>query len=279
MIIIPFLAAIGNVFGVIVDKIALSRERIPLDVFQTFLFLFLCFFTAIFVPFLGKINFSLAFSNTYLLIFVMMVATAIVWNIFYYKGLQKESLNEFELIIIMTPLMTTFLAGLFLVEERNWTVIQASVVASLALILSHLRRRHLVFSRHSLGLIICVFLISLEMIFQKLLLKVYPPASLYFLRTLVIFIFFYILWRPKISKISLKSHGLIIASAAAGAMQMILKFYGFGIFGIVYTTLIMTLAPILVYFASAFIFKEKLAKRTIIAATVILACIVWATLK
>ncbi len=279
MILSLFLSALGRAAGVVIDKIALSRKKIPLGVFQTFLFLFLCFFTAILVPFLGKINFSLAFSNTYLLIFVMMIATAIVWNIFYYKGLQKESLNEFELIITLTPLMTTFLAGLFLEDERNWTVIQASIVASLALIFAHLRRRHLVFSQYSLGLIICIFLISLEMIFQKLLLKAYPPASLYFFRTLIIFIFFLIFYRPKISKISLKGYGLIIASAVAGVMQMVLKLYGFSEFGIVYTTLILTLSPILVYFASFFIFKEKLAKRTIIAAVVILASIVWASLK
>ena len=279
MILFPFLSALGSAAGVIIDKIALARKKIPLDIFQTFLFLFLCFFTAIFVPFLGQINFSLAFSNTYLLIFVMMIATAVVWNIFYYKDLQKETLNEFELIITLTPLMTTFLAGLFLEEERNWTVIQAAVVASLALIFAHLRRRHLAFSQYSLGLIICIFLMSLEMIFIKLLLNVYPPASLYFFRTLIIFIFFLIFFRPKISKVNLKGYGLIIASAAAGVMQMVLKFYGFSEFGIVYTTLILTLSPILVYFASFFIFKEKLAKRTIVAAIIILACIVWASFK
>lgn len=279
MILFPFLSALGGAAGVIIDKIALARKKIPLDVFQTFLFLFLCFFTAIFVPFLGKINFSLAFSNIYLLIFVMMIATAIVWNIFYYKGLQKEKLYEFELIITLTPLMTIFLASLFLPEERNWTIISASIIASLALIFAHIRRNHLVFNQYSLGLIICIFLISLEMIFQKLLLKVYSPISLYFFRTLIIFIFFLIFYRPKISKVSLKGYGLIIASAAAGVMQMVLKFYGFSEFGIVYTTLILTLSPILIYFASFFIFKERLAKRTIVAAIIILACIVWASFK
>lgn len=262
-----------------IDKIALSKNRIPLKGFEVFLFLFLCFFTAIFVPFLGKINYQLAFNPTYLVVFLVMVATAISWNIFYYKGLQKENLNEFELIITLTPLITTFLAGLFLAEERNWAVIQASVVASLALILAHIRKRHLVFSQYSLGLIICVFLFSLEMIFQKILLRAYSPVSLYFFRTMIVFIFFLIIYRSKISDISLKNYGLIIVSAVTGATQMVLKFYGFDVFGVVYTTLILTLAPILVYFASFFIFKEKLSLRKMAAAVVILGCIVWATMK
>ncbi len=279
MILIPLIAAIGNVLGLISDKVVLSIRRVPLGIYQTILFIFLCFFTALLMPFLGRINFSLALSATYLAIFGVMIATAIIWNIFYYRGIQNEEIYEFELIITLTPLMTTFLAGLFLPEERNWRVIEASVVASLALLLCHLRKRHFVFSNYSLGLIICVLLMSLEMIFQKLLLKVYSPVSLYFFRTLVIVIFFVIFYRPKIAKINLKSYGLIICSAAAGVVQMVLKFYSFEIFGVVYTTLFMILAPILIYLSSVLIFKEKLSKRTILAAAVILACMVWASWK
>jgi len=44
LILFPFLSAIGNAAGVIIDKIILAKKKVPLGFFQTFLFLFLCFF-------------------------------------------------------------------------------------------------------------------------------------------------------------------------------------------------------------------------------------------
>jgi len=279
MILVPFLAAVGNALGVVIDKITLSKYRVDLKIFYPILFVFLCFFTALFVPFLGKINYWLAFSNYYFLIFWAMIASAIIWNIFYYQGLQKENLYEFELIITLTPLTTTFLAALLLIEERNWQIFLSSAVASLALLFSHLKKDHFVFSKYSLGLLLAVFFISLEMVFQKILLNVYSPVSLYFIRTFIILVFFWLFFRPKIARLGIKNLGLIMLSAGAGVLQMVLKFYSFELFGVIYTTLIMTLAPILVYFTCILIFKEKLTLKTIFCGLIILACIIWATFK
>ncbi len=54
--IIPFLAALAHGGGTIVDKIALSKRRIPLNQYIPFLFLYLFFFAALATPFLGAVN-------------------------------------------------------------------------------------------------------------------------------------------------------------------------------------------------------------------------------
>ncbi|HLC38966.1 MAG TPA: DMT family transporter [Patescibacteria group bacterium] len=279
MILYPLLAMLSNVIGIVVDKFALSRQKIQLDVFKVTLFLLLCLFTAIFLPFLGSINITKALTPTYLIIFGLMLVTAIVWNIFYYQGIQKEKLYEFQTIITFTPLVTILLASLLFIEERKWQVELAAIIASLALIFAHVRKSHFQISQYSAGLIICVILTSLELILIKVLLNVYSPVSLYFLRTLIIFIFFALWYRPNLNNLPKSGLALIAASAVMGAAQMILKFYGFEFFGVVYTVMVMTLGPILVYLSCFLIFKEELKKRTILAALVILACIVWATFQ
>lgn len=274
----PFLAALGTAFGIITDKINLSKYRVSLEIFIPVLFVFLCFITGLFMPFLGWVDVNLAYSGPYLLVFGLMIATAVVWNFFYYSGMQKEKLYEFELIITLTPLITILFAGVLFPSERHWGVLIAGLVASLALILAHLHRNHLEFDQYSLGLVICVFLMALEIILQKILLAAWSPVSLYFFRTAIILAIFWLFYRPNLKNLSGKSFWLIVLTAGFGVVQMVLKFYGFRDLGVVYTTLIMLIAPIIVYFASFLIFKEQLKKRTIFAALIILVCIVYATL-
>jgi len=60
---------------------------------------------------------------------------------------------------------------------------------------------------------------------------------------------------------------------------MVLKFYGFINFGVIETTMVLILGPMMVYVYSYFYFKEKLYKRDIVAAIVVVAMILWVTFK
>jgi drug/metabolite transporter (DMT)-like permease len=60
---------------------------------------------------------------------------------------------------------------------------------------------------------------------------------------------------------------------------MVLKFYGFQNLGVVETTLILILGPFLVYFFSTYYFKEKMFKRDILAAAVVVGCILYVTFR
>lgn len=271
-----FVAAISQAAGIIVDKIVLTRRRVETRVFIPILFLFLAFLTAILIPFLGYVS-SDFFQVKYILFFLAMLVTAIIWNFFYYRGAQKEKVQEFELIIMFQPLMTILLAAIFIEKDVNIYLFIASILASIALILAHLKKMHFELSEYSWGLVIASFFISVEIIFQKILLEVFSPASLYFYRTAIIFIFFYIYYRPHIKQVSNINLWLIMLTSALGVVQMVTKFYGFDKFGVIYTSLVLIISPILVYILSTLLLRERLRARMIVSFLVILGCIVYAT--
>lgn len=272
----PFIAAIAQVGGIIIDKITLTRRQVATHVFVPLLFLFLFLFTALLFPMLGDISPRL-FELRYLLIFLAMLVAAVIWNIFYYQGVQSEKVHEFELIVIFQPLLTILLATMFLKGEQNLGLEIVSLMAAVALIASHIRRAHLVFSRGSYKLLLAVVLMSIELILIKVLLEIFSPVAIYAVRTGILFIFFVIFYHPQINKVANQNLLLIMGSALLGAIQMVTKFYGFEIYGVVYTSLILILSPILVYVVSTIFLHERLKARTVISGVIIIACIVYAT--
>jgi drug/metabolite transporter (DMT)-like permease len=175
------------------------------------------------------------------------------------------------------PLLTILLASIFLANERNFAVVVAAIIAGVALIVSRINHEHLEFNNASIGLIFAVVLMSVELILIDLLLPVLSPVALYAVRTGLIAIFFFIYYRPRLRAIADHHYGLIAATSALGVAQMVSKFYGFQEFGVVYTSLILVLAPVIVYIVSTFWLHERLKPRTLACSIVILACVLYAT--
>ena len=273
----PLIAAISQAAGIIVDKIVLTRRRVEVHVFIPALFMFLMLLTALLVPSLGKVSPEFV-SLKYIGIFFAMLFTAVIWNVFYYRGIQKEKVQELELIMMFQPLFTIFLAAVLIEQNINAHIFIASIIAAVALIAAHLRKMHFQFTEYTSGLILAVVFMSVEIILQKILLEVFSPVALYFTRTLMLFLFFYFYYRPRMEKISSANTWLILTSSALGVVQMVTKFYGFESYGVIYTSLVLILAPVLVYLLSKVTLHEKLKARTVICAVVILGCIVYATL-
>lgn len=273
------IASIGYAGGVIADKIILSKHKVPVGRFAPLLFVWLAVITAIFVPLWGKISLEHFLSYKYLLTFAALIVVATTWNIYYYRGIQKEEIHEFELIMMMSPLITIVFAEIFLPSERSWPAFIAAIIASAALISTRFRRHHLRISKTTWQTILAMVLMSGESILIKNMLAIMSPVTLYFVRTAVIAVVFMIFYRPKIFQMSKTAYGLIILSAIAGVVQMVLKFYGFQNLGVIETTMILILGPFLVYFFSASYFREKLYKRDIFAAAVVVGCILYVTFR
>lgn len=273
------IASIGYAGGVIVDKIVLSKYRVPVLRFVPLLFVWLAVITAIFVPIWGKINLPEFISVKFVLLFLAMILVAVVWNIFYYRGIQREEIHEFELIMLLSPLTTIIFAEIFLPSERSLPIFVAGLIGSLTLIITRFRHHHLKISTTTWQTILAMILMSGESILIKNLLVVMSPVALYFIRTTIIAIIFLIIYRPKLFEMQKTAYALTILSAIFGVVQMVLKFYGFASLGVVETTLILVLGPFIVYFFSTYYFKEKLYKRDIFAAAVVVACILYVTFK
>lgn len=272
------ISTITQAFGVTLDKVVLSYRKIPVKSFIPIVFFFLCLFTVPAFFLKGGIDWQMLLTLKYIVFFLVSIIIAITWNVFYYHGIRSEKVQEFELILMLNPLIVILLATFFFPAERNWQIVIAGFIASLALIFAHFRREHLVFSPAALGLIACVILMSIETIMHRVLLNFISPAALYFSRTLLLLIFFSILYRPKVFGLNKISIGLIALNGLLGATQFVARFYGYRDAGVIITTLILTSAPILVYLAAYFYFKEQIKKRMIFAGLIILACIIWATL-
>lgn len=270
-----FLASIGYAGGVVVDKIVLSRYKVPVKRFIPLLFIWLAIITVFLLPKFGFIDWQTLWTYKYILLFASMLAVAITWNSFYYRGIQDSEIHEFELIMLLSPLVTIILSEIFLPTERNLTLFIAGAVASLALIASRFRRHHLQITRNTGIIVAAMFLMSGESIIIKYLLDVFSPAALYFARTATMSIFFLIFWRPKLLGMPVRCFAYTIIAAFFGVVQMVLKFYGFVHLGVVETTIILVLGPFLVYFFSAFYFREYIKKRDIVAALVVIATVIY----
>ena len=274
------IAVFTQALGVTLDKVVLSYRKIPLRDFIPIVFFFLCLFTLPILFFRGEVDWQGFFNWKYIFLYLGMIIVAILWNFLYYQGVRRERVQEFELILMLNPLIVIALAALFFPWERNIEVILAGFAASLALVFAHLKREHLFFSRAALGLVGCVVLMSIETIMHRVLLNFISPAPLYFSRTLILLFFFYFFYRPKnvlnLNKISL---GLIALNGLLGAIQFVARFYGYQQGGVIITTLILTFAPILVYLTAYLYFKEEISRRKIVAGAIILLSIIWAVLS
>ena len=273
------IASVGNAGGVILNKIILSKHKVPVPRFIPTLFIWLAIITAIFLPKWGFVDWEQLLTAKYIVLFALMIVVASIWNVYYYRGIQKEEIHEFELIMLLAPLMTIIFAEIFLPAERDIWVFVAGIVASIALIATRFRHHHIKIGKTAWLTIMAMVLMSLESIIIKEILAVVSPVSLYFIRTTVIAIVFLILYKPKIAKISKEVYVLTIISAIFGVVQMVLKCYGFINFGVVETTMVLILGPMMVYVYSYIYFKEKLYKRDIVAALVVVAMILWVTFK
>lgn len=208
-----------------------------------------------------------------------MIVLAIIWNFYYYKGIESEKVQEFELILMFQPLITILLAEIFLKNETNLKVAILALVAAIALIFSQARKHHFDLTPGAKSMYLAVLFMSIELIIIRLVLDFMSPIALYTVRTGIIFLFFYIYYKPKMFRVSRVNIYHIFITAVLGTVQMVTKFYGFEIYGVVYMSLILILSPMLVYMSSIFYFHEKLRVRTAISALVILFCIVYATIS
>lgn len=275
-----FIAVVGFAGEVLLNKYELSRRRLPISIFLPASFLLLCFMTGvIMMVFKDASTVSpLALTWPYILAFAAMVILACVWNVMYCQALSKETIQEFDLIIMTEPLVTIALAGLLFNAERNAIVFLLALIAAIVLILAHVRRKRLKFTHYAKELIIAIFMMSLEVVIIRQLLSVYSPISLYFWRTFAVFAIFFWLFRPDFTKIKITDFGALGLVGAFGVMQMIARFYGYEIGGVVLTTLILLLGPVLVELVSIMLLREKVSLRIAAAFVVILVCIGYAGL-
>jgi drug/metabolite transporter (DMT)-like permease len=273
----PIVASLAKAGGIMVDKFLLSLRAITVSKFVVWLFIFLTIFTLPFLFIDSSISLE-ALSVRNISLFFLMVGLAGFWNILYYKSIQSETVQEFEPILMLSPLVVILITPLFFPDEVSRVVFYIAIVAGASLALSHLEKSHLKFSKDSLGLVLAIVVMSFETIVIRELLFFFSPAALYFFRCLFLVLVFLVVFKDKLLLANRFDYFGVGLSAILGVAQMLAIFYGYQNIGLVFTTLVISIAPVLVYLYCFIVLKEKFRLRKVIGGVVILACVILAYL-
>lgn len=271
------LSAIANASGLVLDKVLLGRQRVSLAIFLVGGFATVFLLTLVLVPHFGQINWQIAGLSNELFLLFLMVIIAIAWNVLYAQAVQHETAHHTELIMMFAPLVTIILAAVFFPETFDKRIFVLAIVAAVALIFSKSTKEHFITGKTSYNTFLAVILMSTEAIIIRELLFSYTPVALYAVRTFFIGLFFWLYYRPKADQLKKAPWLTLIGSSVLGLVAMLGKYYAFAQVGIIYTTLIMILGPVIVFLGSWEILHEKLRPRMIIASIVVLICVALAT--
>jgi len=251
------------------------RNKYKIFVPMVFILVFL-FLIVFFVPFLDHSIKEDAFTTIPLIFFFTMISIASVRNMLYYSSLQKEGLGDIEPFIVFAPLATIVLAGIVYPDERRHPIILVlALIASLALVFSHIRKRHLKFNKALLPMFGVIILTAIENIITKELLLNFSPIALYTIRCFFISLLLVIFVRPKLKELTRGDIKNLSVISFFWVLVMIFYYYAYQKVGIVYTELIGSLAPVLILIGSYLFLKDKsITKRNVVALIIIIACVI-----
>ncbi|MDO8623362.1 MAG: DMT family transporter [archaeon] len=283
---IPFLGAIALATGTIFEKIILAKRKVDMKLYLTISFFLVSVFLLPFIYFFWKLT-PEAFEIKNILIFISVVICAISGNLLFYYSIRWEKVTNTEPARMLEPLFTIFLAIIFSfivtsgIYESDKKILIPAIIASVALIFSHLKKDHLVFNKYFIAAIFSSLAFALELIMSRLILDYYSPFTFYFFRCVSICLIGLIIFRPKFSglkKIKISTKLMILATAAVWITYRAVIYYGYLSLGIVFTTLMIMIGPVLIYLFAFIFLKEKITLRNIIAGVIILGCILYASL-
>jgi drug/metabolite transporter (DMT)-like permease len=281
---IPILGALSLGAGTILQKTILRKRKIGIRLYQSAEFFAIVLAMLPFVYFFWKLD-SPALQPMNIFVFSMVIIFSIAANLFTYYSMKWEKVSRLEPAKILEPLFTIILAIVFsfifgeALFARNSRIIIPALIAASALIFSHVKKHHLTFNKYFIAAIAGSFFFALELVTSKLILDFYSPITFYFLIFFSIFLISLIAFRPKLNEIDNKLKFKILILGALWVIYRIVIYYGYLTLGVVFTTLLIMLGPVFVYLFAWKFLKEKLEWKNILAAAIIIGCILYAILE
>jgi drug/metabolite transporter (DMT)-like permease len=278
--IISVIGAITEASSMIIEKKIIRKHNIDYKNYTVYGFLALVLFMLPFMLFFWEIK-PEAYSSANILIFTAVVISSIFANLFTYYSLKREKVCELEPIRLMQPLFTILLAFILsfffsaYASERKYSILILAVIASVSLVLSHIKKHHLIFDKYIVAALFGSLFFAIELVISKSILQYYSSLTFYFLRCLSIFLLTLLIFRPKI-KMKNKVKFMVLIAAILWVIYRTLLYYGYATYGIVFTTTLLILGPVFIFIFARIFLKEKITWRNIISAIIIVACIILA---
>lgn len=277
-IIIPLFGAIALGAGTVIEKLILRQRKVDAKLFQTAAFLGIVIIMIPFIYFFWKFE-PAALELKNILIMLGIVTSAIIANVLTLYALKWEKITHIEPARLVEPLIVIFLAILFsfifgeTLFERNTKVVIPAIIAGIALIFSHIKKHHLDFNKYFIATLFGSFFFALEMVSSRLILDYYSPLSFYFTRSILILFISFLIFKPKFAKLATKIKWEILGVSAIFVGFRMILYYGYLNFGVIFTTLIIMLGPVFIYYFAWKYLKEKIGWRNLVAAAIILGSV------
>ena len=282
MIYLPIIGAFLEGAGMTIEKIILKKKYLNYKNYTVFGFLAIVIAMPPLIFFFWKIS-PEAYLLKNLFVFFLIIFFSILANLFTFVALKRENLTILEPIRLMQPLFTILLAFImsFFFQiyylERNYSILILGIVASTTLVLSHVQKHHLIFDKYITSALLGSLFFAIELVLSKFILQYYNSFTFYFLRCLIIFFITWMIFRPKF-KADKKTSLFILLTGIIWVIYRIILYYGYEVYGIVFTTILFILTPVFIYIFAKIFLKEKIALRNIISSIIIVACVVLAIL-
>jgi len=284
MFYLPIIGAFLEATGMIIEKKTLKKKNINYKNYTIFSFLAIVIVMIPFLFFFWKLE-PRAFELKNLLIFFVIAITALIANLLIFYSLKRETLCEFEPIVLMQPLFTILLAFIlsFFISvysnENNPIILILALIASITLIAAHIKKDHLVYNKYIIATFLGSFLFACELVLSKMILEYYSSWTFYFLRCVVILIIAWIIFRPSFKKIDKGTQFMVWGVSIVWIILRVILYWGYENLGIIYTTIVLSvLSPVLIFIFARIFLKEKITKRQIISAAIILLCVIVAVI-
>lgn len=269
----PILAAILQAGSLTLDKVVLSIRRVNFKTYTGVSFPLIFLITlVIFFIFRPPLSSDLLAGNLWWLLLVSIGMT-VVTNLIFYRALDNDKLGEIQTLDLLHNIPIIIFASIIFTDERNFFVIIPTIIASLAVIWSHWEHHHFKIAKHTLPFL--VWSLSTAPIggsISKVLLISWNPISLELVRSGAVALILGPLFAKYAPKVSFKTFSLLLATNVLTSIAWILFYFSYQRSGIIYTILVFSLRPLLVYLASVFFLKEPFHwKKTTAFAIVLLS--------
>ncbi|MFA5777837.1 MAG: DMT family transporter [Parcubacteria group bacterium] len=278
----PFLGALALASGTIMERFILRKKQTNVRLHHCLEFLAI---TLVMLPFVFLFwNVSpQALETNNLIIFGLVILFALTANLFVFYSIKGDKISNLEparisenLFLILLVLIFSFFLNSNL-YETNPKIIYPALIAGLALVFSHIKKYHLDFNKYFLAATFGSFFFALELVTSRLILDYYSPFSFYFVRCVSLFILGIIILRPKPKRLDNSIYFGMLGIGTIWALYRVIVYYGYIHLGVVSTTLVFMLSPILIYLFAWIFLKEKPTWRNIIASIIIVACVLYGT--
>lgn len=278
MYFIPFIGSFSLAMIALMEKLALKVRRLKIETMQVYSFLASVLVMLPIIYFFWDVDTS-ALKLYNLLLLFLIVIFSILANLLAFYSLKGEKLTNIEPARILEPLFVVILAIIFSffsnLYDRDLHMVIPAFIAITVLIISNTKKHHLKLNKYILAAIGGSLFFATELILSRMILEFYSPISFYFVRNLAVLFFSFVLFRPRLKGVSVRVKKEIFLIGFLWVIYRLAVYYGYIHVGIVTTTLILLIAPVLIYFFAWKFLKEKLHWKNVLSAIIILTCVVY----